>query len=145
KQNLKAKGIIDKYEIILNYKKININCFVLALVKIMPKAFRRYEKGIGEILSNSNIISLINVPQTSITHIILFGFKDIDEYDSFFRYLQAKLPGLLEIKESYVFSNESFLKNSSADLFLKAIKEFGDKRTNKPELPEIDQTRKNKR
>lgn len=141
RKSLDSKGVINRFETILNYEKININCFALTLVKIMPKAFRKYKEDIENILSHKNIISLINVPQTSITNIILFGFRDISEYDTFFRLLQSRLPGLIEIKESYVFSHDSFIKNSAAELFIETIKEFGIKEKTHPAPPIIKQNK----
>jgi DNA-binding Lrp family transcriptional regulator len=119
KTNLKNKKLIDRHEIILDYNTTGINCFVLTLVKIMPIAFKKYKKEIKEIFSNPNIVTLINIPQTRITNIILFGFRNVNEYSDYFRLVQSKLPGFIEIKESYVFSNDSILKNSSTDLFRK--------------------------
>jgi DNA-binding Lrp family transcriptional regulator len=142
KHNLYVKGIINKYETILDYKKLGIECFAFTLVKIMPKAFRRYKKEINEIFSHQNIISLINIPQTSITNIILFGFRDVSEYDHFFKLLQSRLPGLVEIKDSYVFSYDSFIKNSASDLFIKTIREFGEKDVSTPKPPVIKQREK---
>ncbi|MFC1690643.1 Lrp/AsnC family transcriptional regulator [Nanoarchaeota archaeon] len=136
KRGLKRKEIIESYETTLNYKNIGIRCFALSLVKIMPKAYRRYKETITEVFSHPNIISLINLPQTNISHIILFGFRDVAEYDNFFMQLQEKLPGLIEIKETHVFSNESFIKNSASDLFIKMVKEFGEKKI-KPRVPQI--------
>ena len=105
----------------------------------MPKAFRSYKKTVNEIFKHPNIILLINVPQTNITNIMLFGFRDIAEYDNFFNLLQSRLPGLVEIKESYVFSSESFIKNSASELFIKMIDEFGEKNIQKPKPPYIEQ------
>jgi len=126
KQNLRKKGILKGYEAILDYEKMGIKLFALSLVKIMPKAFRKYEKEeINKMLQPSNVITLFTIPQTNITHIILYAFRDIAEYDNYFRILQSKLAGLIEIKETYVFSNESFIKNSSVDLFFKILSESG--------------------
>ena len=35
KKNLNNKGLIDGYETILNYKKVDITCFAFTLVKII--------------------------------------------------------------------------------------------------------------
>jgi DNA-binding Lrp family transcriptional regulator len=139
KKSLNNKGVINRFETILDYEKLGIKCFALTLVKIMPKAFRKHKKDIKEIFSHPNIILLINVPQTAITNIILFGFRDVTEYSTFFRLLQSRLPGLIEIKDSYVFSNESFTKNSNADLFMKVIEELGKEKISKPKPPIVEQ------
>jgi DNA-binding Lrp family transcriptional regulator len=141
RKNLERKGIIDRYETVLDYEKIGINFFVFALVKIMPKVFRKYNEEIKRIFSDPHIILLVNVPQTSITNIILFGFRDVNEYDRYFKFLQSKLPGLIEIKDSYVFSNESFEKNSASGLFIKMIKEYGQKSVETPAPPMIEQNK----
>lgn len=139
KKSLESKGIIDRYETILNYDKLGIKCFALTLVKIMPKAFRSYKGDLDEIFSHPNIIAQINIPQTNITNIVLFGFRDVTEYSNFFRLLQSRLPGIIEIKESFVFSSESFIKNSASDLFIKIIGEMGEENIPKPKPPKISQ------
>ncbi len=141
RKNIDRKGIISRFETILDYEKMDIKFFALTLVKIMPKAFRKYKKEIEDVLSHPNIIALIKVPQTKITNIILFGFRNVTEYDTFFMTLQSKLPGLIEIKESYVFSNESFIKNSPAELFINVIREHGEEKISKPRPPEIEQNK----
>lgn len=132
KKSLKQKGLIDRYETVLNYPKMGITFFVLTLVKIMPRAFRSHKKDIHAILSHPNIITLINVPQTNITNIVLFGFRDVSEYSNFFSIIQSKLPGFIEIKESYVFSSENLVKNSAKDLFLSLIPYLGDETYERP-------------
>ncbi|MBW2982148.1 Lrp/AsnC family transcriptional regulator [Candidatus Woesearchaeota archaeon] len=139
RKSINNKGLINKFETVLDYEKLGIKCFALTLVKIMPKAFRKHKKEINEIFSHPNVILLISVPQTYITHIVLFGFRDVSEYSNFFRLLQSRLPGLIEIKESYVFSNDSFIKNSSAELFIKVIEELGQKVISKPKPPIVEQ------
>jgi len=125
RRNLREKGILKGYEAVLDYEKMGIRLFALSLVKLMPKAFRKYNKDeISKIMQPPNVIALFTVPQTTITHIILYAFRGISEYDNYFRTFQEKLAGLMEIKESYVFSNESFIKNSSKDLFFKMLSEM---------------------
>lgn len=123
--NLRKKNILKGYEAVLDYENMGIRLFALSLVKIMPKAFRKYNKDeINEILQPPNVIALFTVPQTTITHIILYAFRNIAEYDHYFRTLQEKLAGLMEVKESYVFSNNSYIKNSPRDLFFKILTEM---------------------
>ncbi|MBW2965918.1 Lrp/AsnC family transcriptional regulator [Candidatus Woesearchaeota archaeon] len=142
RKSLANKGLINRYETILDYDKIGVKCFALTLVKIMPKAFRTYKKNIDDFFSHPNIILLINVPQTAITNIVLFGFRDVSEYSNFFRLMQSRLPGIMEIKESYVFSSDSFIKNSSSDLFLKVIEELGKEMIPRPKPPVLEKDKK---
>jgi DNA-binding Lrp family transcriptional regulator len=138
RQGLFNKKIIKNTAINLDYSTLGISCFCLALVKIMPKTFRKHKKELDNILANPNILMLINVPQTAITNIMLFGFKDIFEYNEFFTYMKSMLPGLIEIKESYVFSSESLIRNSSSSLFKKIIKEMGHEVSIKKSLPSVN-------
>jgi len=124
--NLRKKNILKGYEAILDYENMGIRLFALSLVKIMPKAFRKYNKDeINKIIQPPNVIALFTVPQTTITHIILYAFRNIAEYDNYFRTLQERLAGLMEVKESYVFSNNSYIKNSPRELFFKVLSEMG--------------------
>ncbi len=126
RSNLRKKGILKGYEVVLDYEKMGIRLFALSLVKIMPQAFKKYPKEeISRMIRPPNVIALFTVPQTTITHIMLYAFRNIAEYDNYFSTLQYKLAGLIEIKGSYVFSNKSFIKNSSRDLFLKILYEMG--------------------
>lgn len=139
RSNLRKKGVIKGYDVILDYEKMGIRLFALSLVKIMPKAFKKYDKEeINKMIQPPNVIALFIIPQTTITHIILYAFRGITEYDNYFRTLQEKLAGLIEIKESYVFSNESFIKNSPKDLFSKILYEMrGEKVMPTPLKPKI--------
>jgi Lrp/AsnC family transcriptional regulator len=139
RSNLRKKGVLRGYDAILDYEKMGIRLFALSLVKIMPKAFKKYDKEeINKMIQPPNVIALFTVPQTTITHIIIYAFRGIAEYDNYFRALQEKLAGLMEIKESYVFSNKSFIKNSPKDLFLKILSEMkGEKRMPVPLKPKI--------
>ena len=105
----------------------------------MPKAFQKYKKEeIDKMIKPPNVIALFTIPHTTVTHILHYAFRGITEYDNYFRTLKEKLAGLMEIKESYVFSNESFIKNSPKDLFSKILYEMrGEKIMPTPLKPKI--------
>ena len=62
--------------------------------------------------------------QTDVTHIIIYAFKNIKEYDNFFKKIYEDFGETVEIKNSYVFSSGSIIKSSSKDIFLKTISEL---------------------
>ena len=141
KKQLIAKRIIKDQEIILDYEKIGLSLFAIALIKIMPKAFKKFKKkDLNKILQPENVIHSFAMPQTNVTHIMIYAFRNIEEYDNYFRALQTELGDFIEIIETYVFSSNSILKSSPKDLFLKVLEEYGkEKELPEPEIIKIEE------
>ncbi len=135
KRQLHSKGIIERKEYVLNYEKIGVGLLAFALIKIMPKAFRKFSKTeLDKILQPPNVIQSYVIPQTSVTHIMVYAFRNVDEYDNYFKKLQTELGEFVEIKEAFILSPKSMIKSSPKEMFLKIIDEYGKAK----ELPEPD-------
>lgn len=138
KKKLISKGVFNAHELKLDYEKMGISVFVVALIKIMPRAFKKFKaKELDQVLQPLNVIHSFTLPQTNVTHIIIYGFRNVDEYDTYFRTLQTKLGEFIEIRESYVFSPKSILKSSSKELFLNALEEHDKEETPKLDITEL--------
>lgn len=139
KKQIISKGFVEKQELVLNYGVIGIKLFAIALIKIMPKAFKKIKaKELNKLLQPVNVIQSYTIPQTTVTHIIIYAFRDVEEYESYFKTLQTELGELIEIRETYVLSPKSILKSSSKDLFLKTLEEYGkEKEMPKPEIVKL--------
>lgn len=133
KKQLYSKGIISGTEIQLDYEKIGIGLFAIALIKIMPRAFKKFKtKDLNNILQPENVIHSFILPQSDVTHIIIYAFRNVEEYDNYFKTLQTELGEYVEIKQNYVLSPKSMIKSSSKEIYLKILKEYGKNK----ELPE---------
>ncbi|MFQ5620739.1 MAG: Lrp/AsnC family transcriptional regulator [Candidatus Nanoarchaeia archaeon] len=116
-----SKGYIKNQEIILDYKKLGISVHAIALIKLLPKAQKFKANELHEVLQPVNAIRSYALPETDITHILIYAFKDVAEYDAYFRNLLNKFGDTLEIKHIYVFSSGSIIKSSPKNLFLDVL------------------------
>jgi DNA-binding Lrp family transcriptional regulator len=129
RQKLEAEKIIKRYAAILDYEKLGVKAFAIAMMKAMPDAIEKF--GMDVIQKSSKdpcIVSFFRIPRGDVTHIALFGFRDLTELDNYFHIMQTKYARYIEIRRIYVFSNKSFLKQSATSLFEKIIDEFGKER-----------------
>jgi len=123
RKQLVSKGIIKNQELILDYEKLGIGVHALALIKVLPQAHSTFKnKELDEVLKPVNAIRSYSIPETDVTHVIIYAFRYIREYDDYFRNLLKKFGGYVEIKHSFVFSSGSIIKSSSKDMFLEVLK-----------------------
>ncbi len=122
RKQLATKGLIESQELNLNYEKLDINIQVIVLIKILPSAFKKYKKNeLDIVIKPANAIMSYAIPATDITHIIIYAFKDIKEYNEHFRNILDKFGDNIEIKNSFVLSSGSVIKSSSKDMFLDVL------------------------
>jgi len=138
------KTVIESYSINLNYSKIGVHIFALAFSKLTQDGLDKGELEIEKKLhSIKNIINVYRLPNSSATHIILYGFKNIEELDEFFHSQKNKqeIFKYIENKEIHSFSHNSLIKNDSKNLFKKLIEEI-DTPLKKREIEEIKNFKK---
>ncbi|NQU79362.1 Lrp/AsnC family transcriptional regulator [Candidatus Woesearchaeota archaeon] len=121
-------SVIDSYSVNLNYSKLGIHTFAMAIAKMttegMVKGVLDVER---ELLGNPHVINVYRVPKGSSTHLILYGFKDMIELDEFFYSpsIKKKVHNLIETKDLFTFSHNSLLKCNPNQLFGKVIDAVG--------------------
>lgn len=121
-------SIIESYTVNLNYSRLGINAFAIALAKITDIGLAKGEEKVeGALLSTPHVIQILRLPHGSYTHALVYGFRDIAELDEFFHSPEQKriLHNYIENKELFTFSHNSFVKNSPNLLFHKIIDELG--------------------
>ncbi|MBR9706418.1 Lrp/AsnC family transcriptional regulator [Candidatus Pacearchaeota archaeon] len=125
--------VIESYTVNLNYSKLGINVFAIALARLTPDGLDKGELEVEQkLLNQANIIQIHRLPNQSTTHIILYGFKDLNELDNFFHSTKKKneLHRFIENKDLFTFSNHSLIKNSPIQLFNQTIEEIGTQSNN---------------
>lgn len=129
KKQLFEKGFIKSRELSIDYEKFGVNLHAIALIKVNSNSLKKQkvQSLINKVLKPINAIRSYSIPQTDVTHVIIYAFKNIKDYDDYFKKIKKTFGDLVEIKESYVFSSASILKSSSKDLFLSVIKDGGKK------------------
>jgi Lrp/AsnC family leucine-responsive transcriptional regulator len=121
-------NIIDSYTVNLNYSKLGIQTFAIGISELTREGLDKGELEIEQkLLKNPHVISIYRIPKGNSTHIILYGFKDMNELDDFFHStrLKEEIHKFIRTHELYTFSHNSLLKNSPVQLFHKVIDEFG--------------------
>ena len=121
--------VINSYTLDLHYEKLGISTFSIAFAHLTHRGIGKGEKEIERKLHlDPHIIQIFRLPGTDISYIILYGFRDMNECDSYFHSLSSKqdIRGFLEHKEVHTFSHQSLVKNSPNSLFHKMIDSLGD-------------------
>ena len=122
RKQLYKKGIIKNHELGLDYEKLGVNILAIAMIKILPSVFKKFKKNeLDEVLRHMNVIRSYAIPETDITHMILYAFRNIKEYDIYFRNILEKFGDYVEIKHTFVISSGSKIKSSSKDIFLDVL------------------------
>jgi DNA-binding Lrp family transcriptional regulator len=128
------KSVINSYSVDIDYGKLGIQTFAVAVAR-----FTREGLDLGELetemilLRNEHVVSVYRLPKGTSTHIIVYGFRDINEFDNFFHSarMRSELHRYIEIQELFTFSHNSLIKNSPLQLYQKMIDELD---TAKPSL-----------
>jgi len=94
---------INEYRTIPNYEKLGITVFAVAQMKVLNR----------EILNNKHLIGAFEINEANITHILILGFKSLEELDEY----KIRLSGNAEIQRMDVISMKGLLKNSPVELF----------------------------
>jgi DNA-binding Lrp family transcriptional regulator len=125
-------SVITSYTANLNYAKLGIQIFAIALAKLTPEGLDKGELEIErKLLDDPNIIHIYRLPNQNTTHIIMYGFRDMNDLDSYFHSPKKKLElhNFIENKEIFTFSHNSLIKSSPSQLFKKIISRFDDEET----------------
>ncbi|MDR4505884.1 MAG: Lrp/AsnC family transcriptional regulator [Candidatus Scalindua sp.] len=122
RKQLTEKGFIKNQELSLDYEKLGVNIHTIALIKILPSVFKKFKNNeLDKVLKPNNAIRCYAIPETDITHIIIYAFRNIKEYDSYFRNILEEFGDYVEIKHSFVLSSGSILKSSSKQMLLEVL------------------------
>ena len=123
-------SVIDSYSVNLGYSKLGIQTFAIAIARMTKEGWDNGELETEQnLLNNPNIINVYRLPKGSSTHVILYGFQDMNELDDFFHSTKLKneIHKFIETHELYTFSHNSLIKNSPNQLFHKIIDNLGNK------------------
>ncbi|PKP58184.1 MAG: hypothetical protein CVT88_07755 [Candidatus Altiarchaeales archaeon HGW-Altiarchaeales-1] len=130
RKKLETSGVIKGYHAVVDLEKTGINVIAIGMFKFNIDAFGESENiresidtDITKRIQNPLIINFYRLPEGDITHIVVYGFKTINELDSYFHTLQAKRGHISELKNLYILSVKSMKKSSPNDLLVKLLKE----------------------
>ena len=101
---------------------------VMLSIKLTPAVWEDYEdKDINErIRQIPYVINAYRIPDFDITHILLMGFRDMDQKDKYLIKMQTKFAKEIEIKNVYPFSVDRIITQSPVGMLYEILdkKEF---------------------
>ncbi|MDR4499215.1 MAG: Lrp/AsnC family transcriptional regulator [Candidatus Scalindua sp.] len=125
KKQLIEKGFIKNQEMSVDYEKLGINIHAIALIKILPSVFKKFKNNeLDKVIKPVNAIRSYAIPETEVTHIIIYAFRNIKEYESYFRGILENFGDYVEIKHTFVFSSGSIVKSSAKLMLLDVLKKL---------------------
>ncbi|MBN2251538.1 MAG: Lrp/AsnC family transcriptional regulator, partial [Candidatus Altiarchaeota archaeon] len=138
RKKLEGEGVIKSYTTTVDYEKLGISVMAIALFKFTPEARKTLltEEDVNQRIKGPHIINFYRVPEGDVTHIVVYGFRSLEELDHYFHVLQTERGHMSEIKELFIFSSKSIRKNSDKELVLKIIDEIGREKLARPLPPE---------
>ncbi len=137
RRNLETEGVIKGYSTVVDYEKLGINVIGIVLFKFTPESRKTIltEKDIEERVKGPHIINFYRVPEGDVTHIVVYGFRSLEELDHYFHILQTERGHISEIKKLYILSAKSLKKNSDKELLIKVINEMDSEKLARPLQP----------
>lgn len=136
RKKLENLGIIKGYSMIVDYEKLGIKVFAVALFKYLPEIVGKLGEGdIIERIKGPHIINFYRVPEGDVTHIVVYGFRSMDDLDNYFHVLQIGRGHVSEIRKLYVFSSRSLMKHSDSELINWILDEMGKETLARPLKP----------
>ena len=119
RKKLEQKGIIKGYSTELDYNKLGIQTFALAIAKLNSNGWEELgDLGTEQLLQDTpHIVSAYRIPEGNSTHILLFGFRDLNSLDRYFSIMRDKFFDYFSNEKLYIFSHYSLIKDSPVQLF----------------------------
>ena len=122
RKQLFEKQYIRTQELHLDYEKLGIGIHAITMIKILPSVFKKFKKNeLDKVLKPINAIRSYAIPETDITHIIIYAFRNIKEYETYFRNILEEFGDYVEIKHTFVLSSGSIIKSSAKLMFLDVL------------------------
>ena len=128
RNKLESIGIIKGYTPIIDLKKIGINVMAMLIIKLTPDVWDEYsDEQISERIKKiPYVVNAYRIPESNVSHIILMGFRDLDQMDKYLTKMQTKFAREIKIQNIYPFSTNKVITESPVGLLYEILdkKEF---------------------
>jgi len=128
RSKLEQLGIIKGYMPIIDFKKIGITVLALLVFRIRPAVWEKFSDDVvSERISKiPYVIAAYRITETQASHILLIGFRSVEQKEQFLSSLQTKHTNEIEIREVYTFSVDKIITQNLMGLLNEIIdkKEF---------------------
>ena len=118
RHKLERLGIIKGYMPMIDFKKIGIKTLVVLGLKFTQHVWEKYsEEQVSErIRKIPQVILSYRIPESSISHLLVMGFEDMEQKDMYLMKIQTKYSKEIEIVHVYPFSVDRIIKESNVGL-----------------------------
>jgi len=119
REHLEDIGVIEGYAPLINFEKIGIHVLHFMGIEVKSKLWNQFKETEinNKLLQLPMLFELYRVPLSKITHIMVFGFKDIDQVEKFMKKMKSSYSEEFEIKWQYSFSVKNIISQSPLKLF----------------------------
>jgi Lrp/AsnC family leucine-responsive transcriptional regulator len=128
RKKLEESGIIRGYMPIIDFKKLGINVMVILVVRLTGEVWEKFsDDEISEKMKKvPYIIEAYRLPESDATHILLMGFRNIQQKDRYLIKMQTEFAKEIEIKQVFPFSIDRVITQSPVGLLYEILdkKEF---------------------
>ena len=123
RQKLENLGIIKGYVPMIDYKKIGINVMVLLVIKVTSKVWDIYsdDKISERIREIPYVIDAYRISDSDVSHILLMGFRDTEQKDSFLGRIQTKFTREIMLQNVYTFSVDKIIMQNPLGLLYEIL------------------------
>jgi DNA-binding Lrp family transcriptional regulator len=106
RSKLESKGIIEGYIPIINFKKVGIHVLTILAVRVKSIVWKKLsEEQVNQRIKEiPYTINAFRVPEAEITHLLMMGFRSIDQKDTILMKLETTFSDEIEIVRVYPFS-----------------------------------------
>ncbi len=123
RHKLEESGIIKGYQPILDFKKLGIGVMTILVIKLTPEVWDNYTdleiaKKIKQI---PYVIGAYRVLESKASHILLMGFRDLDQMDRYIAKIQSKFSREIEIQHIYPFASNKIITQSPVGLLYEIL------------------------
>ncbi|MGV8162846.1 MAG: hypothetical protein ACP5N2_05960 [Candidatus Nanoarchaeia archaeon] len=115
RNKLEKLGIIEGYTPIINYSKLGINSILVIIIHLKPIVWSNFSDDVvtDKIANIPHLISAYRIPNPQASHILVMGFKDIQQKEYYLTQIQTKYADEIEIKNIYSFSSDKLITLNS--------------------------------
>jgi Lrp/AsnC family transcriptional regulator, leucine-responsive regulatory protein len=123
RNKLEDLGIIKGYIPIIDFKKIGINMLAFLIIRLLPEAWSKYpEREISHNIARiPYVIEAYRVAESDASHLLLMGFRDVDQKVKYISQLQTKYAKEMEIKTVYSFPVDSIITQNPLSILYEII------------------------
>jgi len=118
RHKLEKVGIIKGYMPIIDFKKIGIEALVVLGIRFTKQVWEKYsDDQISERIQKiPQVIISYRIPDSRISHLLVMGFKNMEQKDIYLMKLQTKYAKEIEIVHVYPFSVDRIIKTNHVGL-----------------------------